>query len=123
VDGATVGALVACNAVGDVIGHDGEVVAGSSAPAGAPSFPDTGPLENTTLVVVATDARLTKAECHLLAGSAQDGLSRALHPSHTRYDGDLAVALATGEVDAHPDRLRTAAAEVVAAATRAAVVA
>jgi L-aminopeptidase/D-esterase-like protein len=121
VDGATVGALVACNAVGDVIGPDGRVLAGSTAPAGAPSFPDTGPLENTTLVVVATDAALSKAECHLLAQSAQDGLARAIHPSHTRYDGDLAVALATGEVEAHPDRLRTAAAEVVAVATRAAV--
>jgi L-aminopeptidase/D-esterase-like protein len=121
VDGATVGALVACNAVGDVIGPDGRVLAGSTAPAGAVSFPDTGPLENTTLVVVATDAALSKADCHLLAQSAQDGLARAIHPSHTRYDGDLAVALATGEVEAHPDRLRTAAAEVVAVATRAAV--
>jgi L-aminopeptidase/D-esterase-like protein len=117
-DGATVGALVVCNAVGDVIGADGRVLAGSTAPTGAPSFPDAGPLENTTLVVVATDARLTKAECHLLAQSAHDALARAVHPSHTRYDGDLAVALATGEVDVHLDRLRMAASEAVASAVR-----
>ena len=120
-DSATVGALVVCNAVGDVIGPDGRVLAGSRAPAGAPSFPDTGPLENTTLVVVATDARLTKADCHLVAQSAQDGLAQAIHPAHTRYDGDVAVALATGDVEAHPDRLRAAAAEVVTLAVRAAV--
>jgi L-aminopeptidase/D-esterase-like protein len=120
-DGATVGALVVCNAVGDVIGSDGAVLAGSTAPAGAPSFPDAGPLESTTLVVVATDARLTKTECHLLALSAQDGLARAVHPTHTRYDGDLAVALATGEVDAHPDRLRVAASEAVTLAVLASV--
>jgi L-aminopeptidase/D-esterase-like protein len=121
VDGATVGALAVCNAVGDVIGPDGGVLAGSTAPEGAPSFPDAGPLENTTLVVVATDARLTKVDCHLLAVSAHDGLSRAIHPAHTRFDGDLVVALATGDAEAHPDRLRTATAEVVASAVRASV--
>ena len=62
-----------------------------------------------------------KAECHLVAQSAHDGLARAIRPAHTRYDGDFAAVLATGEVDAHPDRLREAAAEAVAAAVRAAV--
>jgi L-aminopeptidase/D-esterase-like protein len=118
---AMVGALVACNALGDVIGPDGAVLAGSTAPDGVAGFPAARPLENTTLVVVATDARLSKTECHLLAQSAHDGLSRALRPAHTRHDGDFAVALATGEVAAHPDRLRVAAADAVAAAVRAAV--
>jgi L-aminopeptidase/D-esterase-like protein len=118
---ATLGALVACNALGDVIGPDGAVLAGSTAPVGTAGFPDRGPLENTTLVVVATDARLSKTECHLLAQSAHDGLSRALRPTHTRHDGDFAVALATGEVAGHPDRLRVVAADVVAEAVRAAV--
>jgi L-aminopeptidase/D-esterase-like protein len=118
---ATIGAVVACNAPGDVIGEDGAVLAGSTAPAGAPTFPVDAPLHNTTLVVVATDARLSKTECHLLAQSAHDGLARALRPAHTRYDGDFAVALATGDVPAHPDRLRVAAADVVARAVRAAV--
>ena len=110
---ATVGALVACNPAGDVIGPDGRLLAGSSAPPDGPSFPAPTPFEHTTLVVVATDARVTKAECHLLAQSAHDGLARAIRPAHTRYDGDFAAVLATGEVDAHPDRLRVAATEAV----------
>lgn len=118
---ATVGALVACNAAGDVVGPDGSVLAGSTAPPDAEGFPSPSPFEHTTLVVVATDARLGKTECHLLAQSAHDGLARALRPAHTRYDGDLAVALATGEVTAHPDRLRLAAAEAVARAVWASV--
>jgi L-aminopeptidase/D-esterase-like protein len=72
-------------------------------------------------VVVATDARCSKADCWLLAQSAQHGIVRAVHPSHTRHDGDLAIALATGAVDAQLDRLRVAATDVVAAAVRNAV--
>jgi L-aminopeptidase/D-esterase-like protein len=51
---------------------------------------------NTTLVIVATDAVLTKAECTVLAGVAQDGVARAVRPTHTMFDGDLVFALATG---------------------------
>src|SRR5205823_4668442 len=120
--GATVGALVACNAAGDVIGPDGLVLAGSLAPSDVPGFPVATPFENTTLVVVATDARVGKADCHLLAQSAHDGLALAIRPAHTRYDGDFAAVLATGEVEAHPDRLRVAATEAVVRAVRAAVV-
>jgi L-aminopeptidase/D-esterase-like protein len=118
---ATVGALVACNPLGDVIGPDGTVLAGSAAPPEGRSFPAPTPFEHTTLVVVATDARIGKAECHLMAQSAHDGLAQAIRPAHTRYDGDFAAVLATGDVDAHPDRLRVAAAEAVAQAVRAAV--
>jgi L-aminopeptidase/D-esterase-like protein len=118
---ATVGALVACNPLGDVLGADGTVLAGSTAPPGEPSFPAPTPFEHTTLVVVATDARVARAECHLLAQSCHDGLAQAIRPAHTRYDGDFAAVLATGEVDAHPDRLRVAATEAVARAVRAAV--
>jgi L-aminopeptidase/D-esterase-like protein len=118
---ATVGALVACNPAGDVIGPDGTVLAGSVAPAGGLSFPAPTPFEHTTLVVVATDARIAKAECHLMAQSAHDGLAQAIRPAHTRYDGDFAAVLATGAVEAHPDRLRVAASEVVARAVRVAV--
>ena len=120
---ATVGALVACNAAGR---RDRRRRRGAGRVPGARTarrrFPTPTPFEHTTLVVVATDARLGKAECHLLAQSAHDGLARAIRPAHTRYDGDFAAVLATGEVDAHPDRLRVAAtAEAVAAAVRAAV--
>jgi len=52
--------------------------------------------ENTTLVVVATDATLTKAQTRRLAMMAQDGMARALRPVHTPLDGDLVFAAATG---------------------------
>ena len=65
-----------------------------------------------------TNARCTKVECHLLARSAHHGLARAIHPSHTRHDGDLAFVCATGAVDAHLDRLRVLVTEVTAEAIR-----
>ena len=87
-----------------------------------PTFPEVlVERENTTLVVVATDARASKADCFLLAQSGHHGLAQALHPSHTRFDGDLVIGLATGTVDASLDRVRVAATEVVAEAVRAAV--
>jgi D-aminopeptidase len=55
--------------------------------------------ENTTLAVVATDARLSKAQCHRLAVMAQDGLARAIYPVHTPLDGDVVFAVATGRND------------------------
>jgi L-aminopeptidase/D-esterase-like protein len=72
-------------------------------------------------VVVATNARCSKVECHLLARSAHHGVARAIHPSHTRHDGDLAIVAATGAVEAHLDRLRVMVTEVTAAAIRDAV--
>jgi len=54
------------------------------------------PGENTTLVVVATDGTLTKAQTRRLAMMAQDGMARALRPIHTPLDGDLVFAAATG---------------------------
>lgn len=119
-----VGALVVVNAVGDVVGEDGRVLAGSSAPDDAPMFPEPKPFEeelegsNTTLAVLATNARCTKLECRLLAESVHHGLVRAIHPSHTRHDGDIAFAVATGGVDAHIDRLRVMATLVTAEAVR-----
>ncbi len=124
VDGAHIAALAVVNAVGDVIAADGRVLVGSSAPAGAVAFPTPAPFEeaatraNTTLCVVVTDARLDKAACALVAQSAHDGFARALRPAHTRFDGDLAVAVATGAVETNLDRLRIAAADVVADAIR-----
>jgi len=121
---ATIGALAVVNALGDVRDADGRVLAGSRAADDAEAFPDVAPFDaeaNTTLVVVATDARLTKSDAALVAQSANHGIAHAVHPSHTRHDGDLAIVVATGAVDAHLDRLRVAATEVVAAAVRDAV--
>lgn len=111
-DGTIVAALVAVNAVGDVIDPDtGQVVAGVRTPDGksladarkllrSPDFklPTRPPVAvNTTIGVVATNARLTKAQATKLAQMAQDGLARALYPTHTPVDGDTIFALATGE--------------------------
>jgi L-aminopeptidase/D-esterase-like protein len=119
---ANVGVLAVVNAVGDVIGRDGEVVAGSTAPPDSPAFPVDAPFEeegaNTTLVVVVTDAAIDKLGCHLVAQSAHDGLARSLRPAHTRFDGDLAIALASGAVEANLDRLRIVASDLVAEAIR-----
>jgi len=109
--GLVVGAIVAVNAVGDVIDpQTGRVVAGvrnadntladarkllrAGAPIAAPH-----PGENTTIAVVATNARLTKTQANRLALMADDGLARALAPSHTQDDGDTVFGLATGTWD------------------------
>jgi L-aminopeptidase/D-esterase-like protein len=120
---ATVGALAVVNAIGDVIDAAGRIIAGSTADASVGAYPDPplGPGENTTLVVVATDARCTKVQCHLLAQSAHEGLARSLSPVATRFDGDIAFGLATGAVDVHFDRLRLGVVEAVASAVRSAV--
>ena len=107
-NGLIVGAIVAVNAVGDVIDPaTGAVVAGARDSngkladarrvlrAGSPTTTPR-PGENTTIGIVATNARLTKAQASRMALMADDGLARALFPSHTLGDGDTVFALATG---------------------------
>jgi D-aminopeptidase len=57
---------------------------------------------NTTIAVVATDARLSKADCQRMAVTAHDGIARAVVPSHTPHDGDLVFALSTGVHEVGP---------------------
>lgn len=118
---ATVGALAVVNAIGDVVDMDGSVLAGSTATEGVEAFPADPIREATTLVVVVTDARCSKAECHLLAQSGHLGIAHAVRPSHTRHDGDVVVAVASGTVESHLDRLRVVVADLVADAVRGAV--
>ena len=99
---AIVGALVVLNAVGDVFTLEGEpLTGGASVPAG-PVRPPL-PLENTTLVVVATDAALDRAALVRVAVQAHSALAACLRPSHTRYDGDIAFAMSCGAKVADPD--------------------
>jgi L-aminopeptidase/D-esterase-like protein len=123
VDDVSLGCLAVVNAIGDVVDATGTVIAGSTAPDDVEAFPTPRPFEATTLVLLATDARLTKTECRLLAESAHDGLAMAIRPPHTRFDGDLAIAVATqaGAPEANLDRLRAAASGLVAEAVRGAV--
>ena len=110
-NGLSVAALAAVNAVGDVIDPStGRVVAGVRTADGM-SLADARTLlrdgsllrddapragENTTIAVVATNARLTKTDVNRVALMADDGLARALSPAHTIGDGDTVFALATG---------------------------
>jgi L-aminopeptidase/D-esterase-like protein len=107
-NGLVVAALAAVNAFGDVVDPStGRVVAGVRTPdglgladardllrRGATLLPQVG--QNTTLGVVATNARLSKAQASKVAEMAHDGLARAIAPVHTLFDGDTVFALATG---------------------------
>jgi L-aminopeptidase/D-esterase-like protein len=118
VGAASLAALAVVNAWGDVIGADGQPVFASSSAA-----PVAEQMGNTTIAVLLTDAKLSKADCYLLAQSGHTGFARALDPAHSRYDGDAVVALATGEVtdDVNLDLLRASAASLMADAIRNAV--
>ncbi len=101
-DGTTVAALAVVNSAGSPVDP------GTGRLYGDPGLPTPDPAEvtawmppppaglNTTIGVVATDATLTKAQCARLAGSAHDGMARAIRPVHTMVDGDTVFALATG---------------------------
>jgi len=136
VDGLTVGAIVAVNAVGDVTDPaTGRVLAGARS-ADGDSLLDTraallagelpvAPLEGTatTIGCVATDAVLTKAQAQRIARQAHDGLARTINPVHTSYDGDTLFALGTGAAERPGNLLLLGvlAAEVVAIAVQRAV--
>lgn len=104
--GLIVGALVAVNAVGEIFdGAAGKVIAGPRAEDG--SFADTvevlrslppAPLtpENTTIGIIATNARLNKGQINRLASVAHDGIARAVRPAHSLVDGDAIFGLASG---------------------------
>jgi len=117
-NGLIVAALVAVNAVGDIIDPaTGQLVAGVRTPDGKTladartllrdgsllRAPTPRAAENTTIAVVATNARLTKAEVNRVALMADDGLARAINPAHTIGDGDTVFALATGRWDGQAD--------------------
>ena len=120
-----VGALVAVNAMGEVLDEAGEVLAGAlpepdgpEATADDPDAPPSLPFTNTTIGVVATNARLSKERAHLLALAAHEGLDIAIRPAHTMLDGDTVFSLATGETDAQQSELEEMAVEVMARAIR-----
>jgi len=130
-DGLVVAALVAVNAVGDVIDPaTGRVIAGVRTPDGraladARELLRTGAVgaaprvgESTTIGVVATNATLTKAQVRKVAQMAHDGFARAIAPAHTPMDGDTIFALATGTLagDASVGIVGALAADAVAQA-------
>lgn len=125
-----VGALVAVNAVGDVRDPEtGQLLAGARDSAGGRRLVDTaleltrgaalpgfGPLQHTTIGVLATDCRLSKPEAQKVAQLGMLGFARALSPPHTAVDGDALFCLSVGEVRAELTALGLAAADAVARA-------
>lgn len=129
-NGLVVGAIVAVNAVGDIVDPDtGRTIAGVRNPDGSladarrllrsgDDLQAPGPGQNTTIGVVATNARLTKTQANRMALMAEDGYARAIYPSHTEGDGDTIFSLATGRWDGVPNvtNIGALAADVMARA-------
>ncbi len=140
--GLIVGALVAVNALGDVMDVEtGQILAGAlvgqpdlQSPACFANSLDVmkkladmqsmaASQSNTTIGVVATNARLTREGANKVAQMAQDGLARSIYPAHTMWDGDTIFTLATGEQQADVSIVGALAAEVFARAVVRAVLA
>ncbi len=134
--GVIVAALVAVNAFGDVIEPESRtILAGARDPAHpgrfinsaamikegvSPSRRETD-MQNTTLGVVATNAKLTKRQAIKVAQMAQSGLAHAIAPIHSTVDGDLIFALSAGDLSADVNTIGLIAAEVIEAAVLRAV--
>lgn len=103
-DGPVVAALAVVNALGD-IWNQGHIIVGALNPDGTfvnqtrammNGVPSSLYYTNTTIAVVATTERLTKAEANRVARLADDGMARAISPNHTQWDGDTIFCLALG---------------------------
>ncbi len=123
-------ALAVVNSVGDVIGSDGRVLAGAQKD--GKYFGDEEPHRplargkilkhtNTTLVVIWTNANLSKLQLFRIAQRMHDGMARAIAPAHTSYDGDVTFALSHGSVSVDLDLVGELAALHTALAIRSAV--
>lgn len=135
--GITVGALMAVNALGDVLDERGQVLAGSRAPADRPRYPEAMPqvpgrpaaepmpgdggLDSTVIGCLVTNARLSKPDAVRAADLAHTGTARAVSPAHTSFDGDALFLLSAQQVEAGVDLVAELGARAVAAAIRAAV--
>jgi L-aminopeptidase/D-esterase-like protein len=139
--GITVGALMAVNALGDVLDERGEVLAGSRAPADVPRYPlgpwgrasagdeqeggdavaEPAELEHTVIGCLVTDACLSKPAAVRAADLANTGIARAVSPAHTSMDGDALFLVSAQRVEASVDLVAELGARAVAAAIRSAV--
>ena len=117
---AVVGALAVVNAIVDVFTLEGRSLTGGPLRPGPPAM-ETPSFENTTLVAVATNARLHRTELMRPAVRAQDAIAACIRPGHTRYDGDVAFAVSCGEIDADLDAVGEAAFVAVGDAIEAAL--
>ncbi len=126
-----VGAIVAVNALGEVINpENGEIIAGIRQQDGPIDEPHGAFIksievlksaqseaffgQNTTIGCIATNAKLSKAEANKVAQMAHDGLAKTIRPVHTPYDGDTLFALSTGDVQSRVELVGALAVEVIA---------
>lgn len=125
--GVTVGALMAVNALGNVLAEDGSVLAGPPEVAPTTGYPfevlAPPPRTNTVIGCLVTDATLTKAQASRAVDLAHTGIARSVDPPHTTHDGDALFLLTSQRVtvEAPVDLVATLGARAVAAAVRAAV--
>jgi len=111
-NGLVVGALVAVNAFGDIKDPiSGRILAGARKAEKSMEFADTlglmrkgvqrpiSAFQNTTIGVIVTNAKLTKQNASAVAKIASNGLTKAISPGHTIYDGDIIFTLASGEIE------------------------
>ncbi|MEW6553332.1 MAG: P1 family peptidase [Actinomycetota bacterium] len=126
-------ALVVVNAFGDVVDERGRIIAGARSPEGGFACTEAciesmlcatcqpPPLTNTTLGVIVTNARLSKTDVNWVAQRGHNGFARAISPCHTKLDGDLVFAAATGQVEASADMVGVVGSVAVSQAVRNAV--
>ncbi len=124
-NGTIVGVLVVVNAFGDIVSReDGKIIAGVRDSRDVMTFAGTVNLfkkgvrfkleesQNTTLAVVATNARFSKSELGRIANIAQTGLARVISPVHTVADGDVVIAVSSGEMEQDANVVGIIAAEL-----------
>jgi L-aminopeptidase/D-esterase-like protein len=131
-NGAIVAAMVAVNALGDVIDpHTGKIIAGARVSANSSAFADSAAIMrhgpnpgrggNTVIGIVATNARLDRVETNKLAALGSLGVARTISPINTMGDGDITFAISLGKEAATVDQVGAAAAEAMAMAVLRAV--
>jgi L-aminopeptidase/D-esterase-like protein len=133
-DGLIVGALVVVNAFGDIIDNiTGKIIAGARVSEESLEFAHTSDslkkgivkkqfgLINTTLGVVATNARFNKRDITKVAQISQCGLIKTISPVHTTFDGDLIFALSSGKIEADINRVGVLSEFVIAEAVKRAI--
>ncbi|CAN5876128.1 P1 family peptidase [soil metagenome] len=120
-EGFSVGALVVVNAVGDIFSLEGASLTGGS-PVPGPPATRPRPLEQTTLVLVATDAAMDRLRLRRLTVRSHDALAVCVRPAHTSHDGDVVFAVSCGPAESDADSVAEAAWEATGRAVEAAVV-
>jgi len=121
-----VGALVVVNSYGDVTDAEGNLLAGARVSPTSLKLADAArllkegaaesrrlPVQDTTLAVVAANARVDKITASRIAAQATLGLGRVIRPFHSHIDGDLTIVLSTGDKEADPNRIALLAAEAL----------